>query len=149
MMKKSLTVLIILLFCFISLNLSAPPAYSCGDTDPGVVGSLKLQGYSLVEDLDLAELLAPWIAANHCAEVLTILLENDFEILDVSGIQGPPGVVYTLVRGRPDFSQGTPPIPVTPGVAVIKCGKAGPHAGDDGGCSDTGGDSGGGCDSGI
>ena len=133
-MKRSFSVFLVLLLCFVCLNLSAPPARACGDTDPGGAGAMKLQGYSLVQDPELMAVLEPWIAQCSCAEVLTILLENDFEIMDVSGIQGPPGVVYTLVRGMPQGNKDVPTNPPSPGVAVVKCGKAGPCGGDEGGC---------------
>ncbi len=144
-MKRVYSVFLTCFTCLFILVLAYSGAYACGDTDPGGAGAIKLQGYSFVEDPGLAEALAPGIAACSCAEVLTVLLEYDFEIANVSGIQGPPGVVYTLVRGKPDFSSGTPPVPPVFGVAVVKCGKAGPCSGsDDGGCSDSGGT--GGCE---
>ncbi len=133
-MKRSFSVFLVLLLCFVCLNLSAPPARACGDTDPGGAGAMKLQGYSIVEDLEFPEDLALALADCNCAEVLTILLENDFEIMDVSGIQGPPGVVYTLVRGMSQGNKDVPTNPPLPGVAVVKCGKAGPCGGDEGGC---------------
>jgi len=136
-MKTVPVVLLTVIFWVLTIILSSSGVYACEDTDPGGAGALKLQGYSFVEDSDLAEALAPWIAVCNCAEVLTILLENDFEINNVSGIQGPPGVVYTLVRGRPDRAKDTPADPPLPGVAVVKCGKAGPCGGDDGGCETT------------
>lgn len=143
MMKRSLSVFLVLLLCFFCLNLSAPAAFACGDEEPGGGGGLKLQGYSFIEDPELAEALAQPIADCSCAEVLTVLMEYDFEIMDVSGIQGPPGVVYTLVRGRPARAKDLPVDPPPPGVAVVKCGKAGSCVGDTGGCETPDGGTGG------
>jgi len=78
-----------------------------------------------------------------CAEILTILMENGFEIANVTGIQGPPGVVFTLARGTPGVSSTIARGLGPPGVAIIKCGRAGSCAGSTGGCEDDHTDEGG------
>lgn len=126
-----------------------PAAHACGDTEPSVPGGLKVQGYSVINDPALLEALGLETECN-CAEVLTILMENGFEIANVTGIQGPPGVVFTLARGTPGLSSAMPRGLGPPGVAIIKCGRAGSCAGSTGGCGDDhtgeGGSSGGGCE---
>lgn len=59
-----------------------------------------------------------------CAEVLAILMgqgrNQKYELLEATGVQGPPGVTYTLINYSGQ-------------VAIVKCGTAGCGSGDDGG----------------
>jgi len=56
-----------------------------------------------------------------CAPFLKVLLEDEhYMLVDVTGVQGPPGVVYTLRNNKGD-------------IAIIKCGSAGcGHEGEEG-----------------
>ena len=140
-MKKLFAVVIALAFFLVIMGLSGDfmPAtvQACDDTDSTVAGGLKIQGYSIVDDPVLMEAVTPYLMECNCAEVLTILLENSFQIANVTGIQGPPGVVYTLVRGTPGFSNPSLNAMEAPAVAILKCGKAGSCSGTDGGCDGT------------
>ena len=137
-MKKIFTVIVITSFLAVLMGVGAnfmgATAYACDDTDPSTPGMLKIQGFSIVDDQALMEGITPYLMECNCAEVLTILLENSFQIANVTGIQGPPGVVYTLVRNTPGFSNSSMAANGLPGVAILKCGKAGSCSGTDGGC---------------
>jgi len=132
-----------LLFLSVGGNFNASAVQACEDTDSMGPGMLKIQGFSIVDDPALMESITPYLLECNCAQVLTVLLENSFQIADVTGIQGPPGVVYTLVRSTPGFSNPSSNAMEPSGVAILKCGKAGSCSGTDGGCDDgsTGGDS--------
>mgnify|MGYP003571924183 FL=1 len=59
-----------------------------------------------------------------CADVLAILMgqgrTQKYELLEATGVQGPPGVTYTLINYSGQ-------------VAIVKCGTSGCGSGDDGG----------------
>ncbi|UCF30484.1 MAG: hypothetical protein JSV26_10595 [bacterium] len=139
-MKKTLVVILGVVVCVLALVLTGgmvpTVVHACGDeTDPENPGGLKVQGYSVINDPDLLAVLGMETECS-CAEALTILMENGFQIANVTGIQGPPGVVYTMARGLPGFSSGLTRSMPTPGIAIIKCGKAGSCTGSTGGCED-------------
>lgn len=146
-MKKIVAVVMISIFftAFMGVggDLIGSTVNACDDTDSTMPGSLKIQGFSIVDDPGLMESIDPYLTECNCAQVLTILLENGFQIAYVTGIQGPPGVVYTLLRSTPGLSNPSVNAMELPGVAILKCGKAGSCSGTDGGCDDgsTGGDS--------
>jgi hypothetical protein len=56
-----------------------------------------------------------------CAAFLSELLGPEkYVLLDTTGVQGPPGVVYTLLNNKGD-------------IAILKCGTSGCASGEEGG----------------
>jgi len=140
-MKKIFTIVMISTFFAVLMSVGGDfmesTVHACDDPGSTMPGMLKIQGYSMVDDPVLMEAVTPYLMECNCAEVLTILLENSFQIANVTGIQGPPGVVYTLVRGTPGFSNPSLNAMEAPAVAILKCGKAGSCSGTEGGCDGT------------
>lgn len=68
--------------------------------------TFNVQAYSFT-DSDLAD-----DATGSCAEFLQILRDDEkYTLLGTAGVQGPPGVVYTLENNKDE-------------IAIVKCGAA-------------------------
>lgn len=99
--------------------------------EPGAGCDMKVQCISLTNPDE-----ADGLIGTSCAPLLANFIRNGYTIAAITPLVGPPGALYTLVNHRGPFGE----------VALIKCGKAGPHGEDDGGCGGEDGGSGGGCD---
>jgi len=95
-----------------------------------VLASLLLAGPALAEEglktvgAQAADFSDPALAVTKgqpCAALLQYLIEDEkYSLLAVTGVQGPPGVVYTLSNFKGE-------------IAIIKCGTGGcGHEGEEG-----------------
>lgn len=81
-------------------------------------GGLKTFG---VQAADFSDVTMTAAKGESCAAFLKFLQEDEkYVLLNVAGIVGPPGVVYTLRDNKGE-------------IAIVKCGSAGCGHGDDGG----------------
>ena len=107
---KTLISLMAVLFLFLPMSLMAQ--------DDHGNKTVHVQAWDLTDSGIDVEKGAP------CAEVLATLMgqgrNQKYELLEATGVQGPPGVAYTLINYSGQ-------------VAVVKCGTSGCGSGDDGG----------------
>ena len=92
-----------------------PMQLAAEDTDHGEK-KIKVQAWDFSDpDLDAAKGVP-------CGEFLAFLMgpEEKYKIIDTAGVQGPPGVMYTL-----DNYKGE--------IAILKCGTAGGCSHEEGG----------------
>jgi hypothetical protein len=77
-----------------------------------------------VQALDLTDSSLGVAQGDPCADALATLMgtgrNEKYTLLEATGVQGPPGVAYTLVN-------------YSGHIAILKCGTSGCGSGDDGG----------------
>lgn len=106
---KTIVAFLTIIFTFLPMQLTAE------DTHHGEK-TIKIQAWSFSDPaLDATK-------GDPCGEFLSFLKgsEEKYVLLDTTGIQGPPGVVYTLENHKGE-------------IAILKCGTAGGCSHDDGG----------------
>lgn len=87
----------------LAMALCTAPVIAGEDGHGGGLKSFNLQAGSFSDSAVLA------VKGESCAHFLNVLLEDEsYKLLDVTGVQGPPGVVYTLQNHKGE-------------IAIIKC----------------------------
>jgi len=113
---KTLIGILAVLFLFLPMSLMA-------ETDHGNK-TFHVQAWDITDPDLLAGFDEKMEKGAPCAEVLGILMgqgrNQKYELLEATGVQGPPGVTYTLINYSGQ-------------VAIVKCGTSGCGSGEDGG----------------
>ena len=98
--------------------LSAVLATAPVKAEEGHGGGLKSFNLQAADFSDAAVLA---VTGESCAHFLKVMLDDEsYKLLSTAGVQGPPGVVYTLQNHRGE-------------IAIIKCRAGGCDHGDEGG----------------
>ena len=101
------------LTAMLAMALCVAPAMAAEDHGPGLK-PFNAQAGSFSDPAVAAE------NGESCAQYLKVMLEDEsYKLLDVTGVQGPPGVVYTLQNHKGE-------------IAIIKCRAGGCDHGDEG-----------------